>query len=120
MVSLVTTRDSPSPVRNIPPRSARFTVAGKSSDDLAPGTLNSIFKPRSSENHNMRYAVVIEKADNNYAAYVPDLSGCVATSATVEEVEREIMQAIRFHIDGIREDNLRIPQPSAVCEYVEK
>ncbi len=44
----------------------------------------------------MRYAVVIEKADNNYAAYVPDLSGCVATSATVEEVEREIIQQSDF------------------------
>ncbi len=67
----------------------------------------------------MRYAVVIEKADNNYSAYVPDLPGCVATGATVEEVEREIKEAIRFHIDGIREDGLPIPQPSAVCEYVE-
>jgi predicted RNase H-like HicB family nuclease len=76
-------------------------------------------RPRSSENHNMRYAVVIEKADNNYSAYVPDLPGCVATGATVEEVEHEIKEAIRFHIDGIREDGLPIPQPSAVCEYVE-
>ncbi len=67
----------------------------------------------------MRYAVVIEKADNNYSAYVPDLPGCVAAGATVEEVEREIKEAIRFHVDGLRQDGLSIPQPSAVCEYVD-
>ena len=67
----------------------------------------------------MRYAVVIEKADGNYSAYVPDLPGCVATGATVEEVEREIKEAIRFHLDGLRQDGASVPQPSAVCEYVE-
>lgn len=67
----------------------------------------------------MRYAVVIEKAAGNYSAYVPDLPGCVATGATVEEVEREIREAIRFHLDGIREDGLSIPAPAAICEYVE-
>jgi predicted RNase H-like HicB family nuclease len=67
----------------------------------------------------MRYAVVIERADGNYSAYVPDLPGCVATGATVEEVEREIKEAIRFHLDGLRQDGVQIPQPSAVCEYVE-
>jgi predicted RNase H-like HicB family nuclease len=66
----------------------------------------------------MRYAVVIERADGNYSAYVPDLPGCVATGATVEEVEREIKEAIRFHLDGMRQDGVQIPQPSAVCEYV--
>jgi predicted RNase H-like HicB family nuclease len=67
----------------------------------------------------MRYAVVIEKAENNYSAYVPDLPGCVATGATVAAVEGEIKEAIRFHLDGMRDDGLPIPQPSAVCEYVE-
>ena len=67
----------------------------------------------------MRYAVVIEKAENNYSAHVPDIPGCVAAGATVEEVEREIKEAIRFHLDGLREDGLPIPQPSAVCGYVE-
>ena len=67
----------------------------------------------------MRYAVVIEKADTNYSAYVPDLPGCVATGATVEAVEREIKGSIRFHLDGMRQDGAQIPQPSAVCEYVD-
>lgn len=67
----------------------------------------------------MRYAVVIEKTENNYSAYVPDLPGCVATGPTVAAVEGEIKEAIRFHLDGMRDDGVPIPQPSAVCEYVE-
>jgi len=67
----------------------------------------------------MRYAIVIEKAESNYSAYVPDLPGCVATGATVEEVEREIRAAIRFHVDGLSEDGLPIPAPTSLCEYVE-
>ncbi|HLH77048.1 MAG TPA: type II toxin-antitoxin system HicB family antitoxin [Candidatus Binataceae bacterium] len=67
----------------------------------------------------MRYAVVIERADGNYSAYVPDLPGCVATGATVEEAEREIKEAIRFHLDGLRQDGAPVPSPSAVCEYVD-
>lgn len=67
----------------------------------------------------MRYAIVIEKAESNYSAYVPDLPGCVATSDTVEAVEREIRDAIRFHIDGLREDGLPVPQPTSIADYVE-
>jgi len=67
----------------------------------------------------MRYAIVIEKAENNYAAYVPDLPGCVATGVTVEETEREMREAIALHIRGMQEDGLPIPQPSTQIEYVE-
>ena len=67
----------------------------------------------------MRYAIVIEKAENNYAAYVPDLLGCVATGETIEETEREIRSAIEFHLRGMREDGLLIPEPSIQVEYVE-
>ncbi len=67
----------------------------------------------------MRYAIVIEKAQNNYSAYVPDLPGCVATGATVEEAEAQIREAIEFHLDGLREDGSQIPQPSSCVEYVE-
>lgn len=67
----------------------------------------------------MRYAVVIEKADNNYAAYVPDLPGCVALGDTVEEVERLIREAIELHLDGLRQDSLPIPEPTTRCEYIE-
>lgn len=67
----------------------------------------------------MRYGVVIEKADGNYSAYVPDLPGCVATGQTLEEAEREIREAIRFHIKGLREDGLVVPEATSICEYVE-
>jgi predicted RNase H-like HicB family nuclease len=67
----------------------------------------------------MRYAVVIEKAEQNYAAYVPDLPGCVATGKTVEETETQIQEAIEFHIRGMREDGLSIPEPSSRVEYIE-
>jgi predicted RNase H-like HicB family nuclease len=67
----------------------------------------------------MRYAVVIEKAEGNYSAYVPDLPGCVATGGTVPEVEREIREAVAFHIEGMREDGLAIPQPTSTVEYIE-
>jgi predicted RNase H-like HicB family nuclease len=67
----------------------------------------------------MRYAIVIEKAENNYSAYVPDLPGCIATGATVEEVEAQIREAIEFHLEGMREDGLPIPTPSSRVDYVD-
>lgn len=67
----------------------------------------------------MRYAIVIEKAESNYAAYVPDLPGCVATGMTVEETEQQIREAMEFHIRGLREDGLSIPEPTSRVDYVE-
>jgi len=67
----------------------------------------------------MRYAIVIEKADGNYSAYVPDLPGCVATGATLAEVESEIREANTFHLDGMREDGVPVPPPSSQVEYVD-
>ncbi len=67
----------------------------------------------------MRYAIVVEKTENNYSAYVPDLPGCIATGQTLEETENEICQAIAFHLEGLREDGLPIPQPSSVVHYLE-
>ena len=67
----------------------------------------------------MRYAIVIEKAEGNFSAYVPDLPGCVATGPTVADVESEIREAIEFHLEGMREDGLPIPAPSSQVEYVD-
>lgn len=67
----------------------------------------------------MKYAVVYEKAPNNYAAYVPDLPGCVSTGATREEVERNIREAIAFHLEGMRMDGDPIPEPQTWAELVE-
>jgi len=67
----------------------------------------------------VRYSVVIEKANGNYSAYVPDLPGCIATGDTVAAVENEIREAIRFHIDGLRADGIVVPEPTSIAEYVE-
>jgi predicted RNase H-like HicB family nuclease len=67
----------------------------------------------------MRYAVVVEKAENNYSAYVPDLPGCVAAAETREELRALIREAIDFHLEGMREAGEEIPEPSAATEYVE-
>ena len=61
----------------------------------------------------MRSAIVIEKAQGNFSAYVPDLPGCVATAATIDEIELQIRETIEFHLDGMREDGTPTPQPAA-------
>ena len=67
----------------------------------------------------MTYAVIIEKAENNYSAYVPDLPGCVATGRTRAETVRNIREAIAFHLEGLREDGIPIPEPQTSAESVE-
>lgn len=66
-----------------------------------------------------RYAIVIEKAESNFSAYVPDLPGCVATGATVPETESLLREAIAFHIKGLREDGIAAPEPTSVVDYLE-
>ncbi|MBI1375220.1 MAG: type II toxin-antitoxin system HicB family antitoxin [Phycisphaera sp.] len=67
----------------------------------------------------MRYAIVIERAGDNLSAYVPDLPGCVTTGATVEEVERNIREAIALHVEGLLEDGETVPEPTTRCEYID-
>ena len=67
----------------------------------------------------MRYAIIIEKGERNYSAYVPDLPGCIATGKTVEEVKRRMNEAVAMHLRGMREDGLPIPEPTSLVEYVE-
>jgi predicted RNase H-like HicB family nuclease len=64
-----------------------------------------------------RFAIVIEKATNNYGAYVPDLPGCIATGQTVEEALQQIQEAIEFHLEGMCLHGERIPEPSSLCQY---
>ena len=66
-----------------------------------------------------RYAIVVEHAGPNWAAYVPDLPGCVATGDTAEEVGLLIREAIALQLEGMAEDGLPIPEPSSRVEYVE-
>lgn len=67
----------------------------------------------------MKYVIVVEKSDQNYAAYVPDLPGCVAVAETKEEVVRLIREALELHLESMKEDGLEIPKPAATSEYVE-
>ena len=67
----------------------------------------------------MRYAVVIEKAEHNYSAYVPDLPGCIATGASVPETQQSIREAIELHLSGMREEGIPFPQPSSQVDYIE-
>jgi predicted RNase H-like HicB family nuclease len=66
-----------------------------------------------------KYLVIFEKAKNNYSAYSPDLPGCIATGKTHEETEKNIREAIRFHLEGLKKDSLPIPEPCATTEYIE-
>jgi predicted RNase H-like HicB family nuclease len=67
----------------------------------------------------MRFAVVIEKSENGFGAYVPDLPGCIAVGETINETATLIKEAISFHLEGMREDGQPLPDASARAEYVE-
>lgn len=67
----------------------------------------------------MNYAVAIEKGETSYGAYVLDLPGCVAVGETLEEVEVLIKEAIEFHLEGLREDGMPIPEPTTITQNVE-
>ncbi|MBI3974065.1 MAG: type II toxin-antitoxin system HicB family antitoxin [Chloroflexi bacterium] len=67
----------------------------------------------------MRYAIVIEKAENNYSAYAPDVPGCIATGDTLDEVRQMMKEALEFHFEGMREDGEATPEPTTTVDYVE-
>ncbi|MFI5266285.1 MAG: type II toxin-antitoxin system HicB family antitoxin [Chloroflexota bacterium] len=67
----------------------------------------------------MRFSIIIEKVESNYSAYVPDLPGCVASGSTPEEVRAELRDALAFHIEGLKEDGLPVPEPTSLADYVE-
>ncbi len=67
----------------------------------------------------MRYVMIIERGERNHSAYLPDLPGCIATGKTIDEVKRNMREAIELHLRGMREDGLPIPEPTSLAEYVE-
>jgi predicted RNase H-like HicB family nuclease len=67
----------------------------------------------------MRYLIVVEKSETGYSAYSPDVPGCVATGKTEAETEWNMREAIEFHLDGLKEEGLPIPEPSSKSAYVE-
>jgi predicted RNase H-like HicB family nuclease len=66
-----------------------------------------------------KYAIVIEQGEHNLSAYVPDLPGCITTGRTVQEIERNILEAIELHLEGLREDGEPIPEPHTAVTYVD-
>lgn len=66
----------------------------------------------------MNYLIIIEKTDTGYSAYSPDLPGCVSTGMTREDIERNMQEAIEFHLDGLQEEGYPIPEPTSVSAYV--
>jgi predicted RNase H-like HicB family nuclease len=67
----------------------------------------------------IRYPIIIEKAQNNYSAYSPDLPGCVATGATIDETLARMKEAIQFHIEGLKKEGFAVPEPSSEITYIE-
>jgi predicted RNA binding protein YcfA (HicA-like mRNA interferase family)/predicted RNase H-like HicB family nuclease len=99
-----------------PRRPGLVTVAGKPSDDLAPGTLNSILKQAGEA---MKYLIIIEQTETGFSAYSPDVPGCVATGATRESIEREMRDAVAFHLEGLKDEGLDVPRPHSSSSYIE-
>jgi len=66
-----------------------------------------------------RYTIIIERAGDNYSAYCPDLPGCIATGSTVEETIHAMKEAIKFHIEGLKKENIAVPEPSSQAAYIE-
>ena len=67
----------------------------------------------------MKYLIVVEKTDTGYSAYSPDIGGCVATGASKEEVEKNMREAIEFHLEGLKLEKQKIPRPSSYSDYLE-
>jgi predicted RNase H-like HicB family nuclease len=65
----------------------------------------------------MRVLIVVEKTETGYSAYSPDVPGCIATGATRAEVEREMREAVAFHLEGLREEGVHLPEPNAYATY---
>ena len=87
--------------------------------DALRGSMDAAEYKHKERNSVMKYTVVIERTPNNFAAYVPDLPGCVTTASTRGELLEEIREAIEFHIEGMREDGEPIPEPQATSDVVE-
>jgi len=117
---VVRTRGSHRQLRH-PTKSGTVTLAGNSGVEVPKGTLNAILKQSGLKNcdMNMRYAVIIEKGEASYGAYVPDLPGCVAAGITKDEVINLIHEAIEFHIEGLKNNGESIPEPSSSIEFIE-
>lgn len=93
------------------------TVPGHGGDELAPGTLNSIYN--ASRTQMSKYLIILEPTATGYSTYSPDLPGCVSAGSSREEAQRNMREAIEFHLEGLREEGIEVPNPRsepAFCE----
>lgn len=97
-------------------KTAKVTVAGHPAVELGPKTLRSIMG--SSGYEEMKYAVIYEKTATGYSAYLPDLPGCIAAGATLEETSELMRGAKEMHLDAMIEDGDPIPEPTTVADYI--
>jgi predicted RNase H-like HicB family nuclease len=66
-----------------------------------------------------KYLIIVEKTDTGYSAFSPDIPGCGSVGDTKEEVERNIQEAIQFHLEGLREEGYDVPEPSTYSSYID-
>ena len=66
-----------------------------------------------------KYLIIIEESTSGFSAYSPDLPGCVSTGQTTQETENNMREAIKFHIDGLKKEGLKVPEPLSRSSYVE-
>jgi len=105
-----------------PVKRGTVTVSGEASIDVPPGNPEQRSQTGWAQEVGvvaMRYLVIVEKGPTSYGAYVPDLPGCVAVGDTRDEVLAAIHEAIEFHLEGLKQDGERIPQPSSSSEVIE-
>ena len=96
------------------------TIPGHLRDDVPVGTLKSTLRAAGIEQElSAKYAVIFERAENNWAAYVPDLPGCITTGKTLEETKANMQEAIRGHIETLRQYGELIPAPTSLAGEVE-
>ena len=67
----------------------------------------------------MKFLVVVEETSTGFSAYSPDVPGCIATGASRDDVEREMADAIAFHLEGLEAEGMPAPQPHAFSVYVD-
>ena len=114
---MATQEDEGEPQAIQAPKQIRARDASRSSERRS-STRHSQQRSKAGRVKAMKYVVVYEKSATGWGAYVPDLPGVIATGATKEETQRLIREAIELHLDGLREDNMPIPEPSASTEVV--
>jgi predicted RNase H-like HicB family nuclease len=93
-------------------------VPGRPGDELAIGTLNNISEAGRTKTLK-KYLIIVEETSTGYSAFSPDVAGCGSTGRTKEDVERNIQEAIEFHLEGLREAGQEIPEPSTYSSYID-